>query len=822
MSIESNQVPSTTQEVGAEVLARQFSWWHPGRPWASPTAVNFQIRPGEKVLLAGPSGVGKSTLLHALAGVLDAADGSAQDGEVSGPSGDLWINGVPAADRATVTGLLQQDPESGIVLARVGDDVAFGPENLAVPVAEIWPRVDEALESVGLNVALDHNTDALSGGQQQRLALAAIMAMRPRLLLLDEPTANLDPEGVRTVRQAVEAVVEATGATLIVVEHRTENWTDLVDRVLVLGPGGVEADDSPQQIFGDPIRSESLQRQGVWVPDRAPVEAVVNPSEGSPLLTANGLRVSRRQPSSRALALRRRRVRAGGDVPERAVAGAPAAQAVDFTIRAGSATAITGVNGAGKSTLALTLAGLLIPSAGSVVAEPALAGQAPADPSAWSGPELVTRVGTVFQEPEHQFLTNSVRAELEEGPKRAGWESARIQATVDELLTRLKLTEVAEANPFTLSGGQKRRLSVGTVMAASPAVLILDEPTFGQDAQTWWAVVDLLAEQIRAGQAVVVVTHDQELIRALGATPLRVHPAHVDVGQGSQDADLGSVATEPEAKGPSRPRGGPEESVVERRGWLGGRDALTKLICALVLTVPLVISADPVTSALILAGELVALALAGQAPLRLLVTAWPILVAALLSGWATVLLAQNSGATLLAVGPVVISEGSLGAGAAIALRGLALALPGLALLLSTDPTDLADGLARTARLPARFVIAALVGLRLMTLMMRQWQVLVTARRARGAGASRNPHLVLREMGGRAFGLLVQALRRATRLAVTMEVRGFGAVVAARERTWARRLHRTRADACLLALSVVLAAGALLISHGLGTQRFIWQ
>ena len=263
-------------------------------------------------------------------------------------------------------------------------------------------------------------------------------------------------------------------------------------------------------------------------------------ARGTTLLSARDLAVSRSQPGRRALARRRRRAltawRRGETYPEPDVrpGAAPAAENITVDVRAGHALAVTGVNGAGKSTLALTLAGLLLPVRGTVRATAALATDAPADPSLWDGAELVSRVGTVFQHPEHQFLRPTVREELAFGPRqrrrRAGRRDARVTdamadadgARVAELLRRLRLEELAEANPFTLSGGQKRRLSVGTVLAASPRVLILDEPTFGQDARTWKELVDLLVEELDGGTAVVVVTHDRDLVAALGAHELRL------------------------------------------------------------------------------------------------------------------------------------------------------------------------------------------------------------------------------------------------------------------------------------------------------------
>ena len=256
---------------------------------------------------------------------------------------------------------------------------------------------------------------------------------------------------------------------------------------------------------------------------------------------------------------------------------------------------------------------------------------------------------------------------------------------------------------------------------------------------------------------------------------------------------------------------------ASRESLLGRSNAVVKLAGALLLTAVLVVSADPVTSGVVLLGEIVLLGLAGQRPLALLLRAWPVVLAALVSGWGTVLLAEDSGPVLLDLGLTELSAGSVAAGAAIAMRGLALALPGLIVVLSTDPTDLADGLAQTVRLPARFVLASLAALRLVGVMFTEWTTLAMARRARGAGTGRGPVGALREFGGQAFTLLVQSLRRATRLSVTMEARGFGAG----PRTWARVPSYSWRDAVVLAGCATAAVAGPVVSVLLGAHRFIW-
>ena len=504
----------------AAVRARGYGWRHAGRTTPALRDLDLDIAAGEKLLLLGASGAGKSTLLHALAGVLGEGSGPDATGE---EHGTLTIDGVHPLQSRGRAGLVLQDPDSQLVLSRVGDEVAFGAENLAVPRGEIWPRVHRSLDDVGLRLPLNHPTAALSGGQKQRLALASVLAMEPGLLLLDEPTANLDPEGVLEIRAAVERVHRRTGATLIVVEHRVAVWADVVDRVIVLAPeGGVLADGPPASVLNAPDTRERLARAGVWLPGLRPrisaraeqagraeraEPAVRSIESGTPLLTARNLAATRSRK------------------------GPPAVSGVDLELTAGRPLGITGPNGAGKSTLALTLGGLLPPAAGTLEAAPGLAGKAGRNPFRWKSTELVTRIGTVFQEPEHQFLTNSVRDELAFGPRRVGeLPDAGVQDVVEDLAERLRLTPLLAANPFTLSGGEKRRLSVATMIATRPRILLLDEPTFGQDANTWAELVDLLTGLNAAGCAVVSVTHDLEFLEALGGNILRVEAGAARTG----------------------------------------------------------------------------------------------------------------------------------------------------------------------------------------------------------------------------------------------------------------------------------------------------
>ena len=774
--------------AGARVCARGWGWRHAGRKNAALSGVDLDIAPGERVLVLGPSGSGKSTLMGGLAGLL----GGAEEGEATGT---LTVDGVAPAEARGRVGLLMQDPEAQVVLARVGDDVAFGMENLGVAREEIWPRVENSLEAVGLSVPLDHSTTELSGGQKQRLALASILAMGPGLLLLDEPTANLDPSGVAEVRAAVETVVERTGATVVVVEHRVDVWASLVDRVIVVADGAIAADGPLDEVLAQ--QGDALRERGIWLPGDD-VAAEVGPAPEVAPASSEGVQDGADNGAQTAAPIAR-----VTDLTIGYDAAAPVRSGIDLTIERGVSTCIVGANGAGKSTFALTLAGLLPPLEGAVEVE--TSDGTAGDPHEWSSKQLLGRLSMVFQEPEYQFLAATVAEELAIGPRAAGMTDEEIAPLVDEHLEALGLTKLARANPMTLSGGEKRRLSVATALISAPELLILDEPTFGQDRGTWLGLVRLLRAALERGVTLVSITHDPAFVAAMGQ---RV----VDLGQvgtrGATAADSDDEAGAASA-GNAHDRGAKSGA----RGLLARTNPVARVLALLVATTPLLITIDPVSAGVALALELALMPLSGVSARSFFMKATPLLVAAPLGALSMLLYASPGGNVYWQFGPAAISDHSIWLALGIGLRMCAIVMPAIALLDRIDPTDMGDGLAQILHLPARPVLAALAGARMTSLMAADWKALERARRARGVGDASRIRSFLRG----AFSLLVFALRRSGKLATTMEARGFGA---AGKRTWARVSRLRAADAVLMVVAVALPAIALAASIWAGTFALV--
>ncbi|WAA66650.1 ABC transporter ATP-binding protein [Microbacterium oxydans] len=528
------------------IRVRELSLTHADAAHPSPRDVTFDIHAGEVVLLLGPSGSGKSTLTLALNGLIPHALSASMDGTVE--AGGIDTASAQTATLSTHVAMVFQDPDAQIVTGTVYDEVAFGPENLLLPLDVVQSRVEEALRRVGLWERRDDNPDHLSGGGRQRLAIGCALAMGSPLIVLDEPTANLDPQGIDDVYAALADVVHAGDRAILLVEHNLDAAMAFVTRTIVLDREGRVAFDGPAaEVIRD--HADELLGMGVWLPGatlaalrlreqghafdvlpltpdelagalaRADVSSHSVPSDVSPhslrsdatfhsARSTTGVGASgdarslseersdetkRPEPIilARGLTVRRRRTEI--------------LHGIDLDLEPGSLTAIVGANGAGKTTLIQALAGVVPPPRGQVVVDGI-------DPGTASPRDLAARIGFVFQNPEHQFIAHTVFDELAHGLRLRRVPEDEIATRVDEMLARFGLEHKKDVHPFLLSGGEKRRLSVGTALITRPRVLALDEPTFGQDRARAAELLDLLAGLRSEGTTIVIVTHDLQLV----------------------------------------------------------------------------------------------------------------------------------------------------------------------------------------------------------------------------------------------------------------------------------------------------------------------
>ncbi len=512
---------------------------------AEPTlrGVNLSIERGELILLLGPSGAGKSTLALCLNGLIPQQIDGAMTGRILVDG--LDTQQVRVADLCQKVGLVFQDAESQLALLKVGDEVAFGPENLRLPPDEIGARVSDALAAVGLAGQEQREHSELSGGNKQRLALAAMLALRPALLVFDEPTANLDPASTSRFF-ALCGELRAAGATILIIEHKLDELIGLVDRVAVMNPGGaIEICATPAVVFGDPTVAARLEEYGIWLPQvtqlarRIPAlvasgcYAITIAEAVAPLValaqakgiclppTAIGEGVGQGEPlfaptdeqttvqaSSQRSAINVQRSALSTSNLSYCYPGRERVQAlreVSLEVGAGEFFAIVGPNGSGKSTLAAHLVGLIKPPRGSVRV-------LDRDVAALKGSEVAKLIGYVFQNPEHQFVARRVYDELAFGLRALKLDEGEVQRRVEAALTEFGLQGLGERNPFSLSQGQKRRLSVATMLVVGQQVLILDEPTFGQDEASAAALMQRLAALNLSGITILMITHDLRLV----------------------------------------------------------------------------------------------------------------------------------------------------------------------------------------------------------------------------------------------------------------------------------------------------------------------
>ncbi|UQA88382.1 ATP-binding cassette domain-containing protein [Gardnerella swidsinskii] len=868
----------------AELRFENWGYRHASRRAFAVRGLDLTIKAGQRVLLLGASGIGKSTILSGAAGLIGndfVAKNSAKsqqttlvedaDGGVS--EGCVLVDGVPVRRARGRVGLVLQDPDAQAIFQRLGDNVAFGPENMNVPRNEIWDRVRKSLKEVGLDgLQLHRSTSHLSGGQMQRLALAGALAMQPSVLLLDEPTANLDPDGTHQIVGAVRAVLDSTHATMVLVEHHAEPWIDMIDRVVVLGLENDEAangkaannetvhdddiarvassrtvivaDGTPDEVFN---RTDlDFEDLGIWLPERYKKNVKSSANESSVSNSSANAESSEKYYENCDPA------EGYGEVllftKDLAIShnSEPIARHINLEFKAGQITALVGANGAGKSTLSLTLAGLLPAVSGEVVASDALAqGANGTDPMKWKSPDLAKRISYVFQNPEHQFACGSVLDEVMLGPLRTGVSADEARAKAQELLKRFRLARYAKANPYTLSGGEKRRLTVAASLAAAPRVLILDEPTFGQDRKTWLQIIRLIASLRSEGVSIIVVTHDRELVEALGARLVELVPdvkaedaevsAAEAAGSGASAAEVGTAedveTKSSEAKSSealsattgatdisrikvSAVNNRDEEAKLSSKSpLLASINPVFRIFGAFAASIPLLFTLDCVSASVALLLEFVIFACIKLPPWRVIRLSWPVWVGAPTSALTVLLYGKSGGNTWFQWWLMHATDRSAMLAVATSLRILAIGVPSIVMVIGLDATDLADAFSQVLHLPDRFVYGGLAGIRLFGVLQDDWAALTASRRSRGLG---DEHRV-RAFFPQSFALLVLSIRRSTTLATAMEARGFGGVGA---RSHAR-VSRVRArDWWIFAVCAIVPSVAVVAALYFGTFAFL--
>lgn len=508
------------------LVLQDYSFWFKmkdGEPVDPPALrdVSFEIDLGSFVLVLGRSGAGKSTLALNMVGIYPDYFGGCNKGLmlVNHPERGL-INRreLDQGERFKLVNMLFQNPEDQIVTLTVEEEVGFALENYLFAPEEIHRRIDRGLDLVGLEGFRKRSTMALSGGEKQRVALAAMLALEPRVLILDEPTSNLDPAGTADVLATIDRIRSMVDLTVFVIEHEVDEVFDRVDQVLLVENQQVYGPYSPRK-FMDEQGLRVRDEMGLWIPQASEVALDLRqngmdlgevPLNGEELVRALS-QVDGHFPLIATGAREPETEREVGDLVIEvddvsfSYEDHKVLEGVSLTTHRGELLAIVGQNGSGKSTLATLLNGINKPDAGEVRVE----GKKTTD---YDFAHLVKRVAYIFQVPEKQFIRNTVFDEIAHGMRALGLEEAEVERRTMEFLESVRLAERKDASPYVLSHGQKRRLSVAAMVVGEPDVVVLDEPTFGQDYHQAKNLVQLLRGLADEGASVVFITHDMRLV----------------------------------------------------------------------------------------------------------------------------------------------------------------------------------------------------------------------------------------------------------------------------------------------------------------------
>lgn len=500
------------------ISIKNLSFTYSGRSEPTINQVNLTIQPATITVVVGASGSGKSTLCYTLNGAIPHLI----PGQLTGEITVFGLNTVTHSvyDLAQQVGLVFQDPETMFANLVVSDEIAFGPANLGWPKADILARVQEVIAYVGLQGLEEQYVWNLSGGQVQRLALASVLAMKPKVIILDEPTSNLDPDARQTVYLLIQRL-KSEGSAVVIVTKELDELLPATDQLVVVDQGQIVFSGPPRPVldqFGPQMR-----QLGIWLPEMVELgldlrEKIGRPDLSLPFTVDEAAHILqdydiRSEPTVdgffNPLQLQNALTVISAQHVTYSYPGATqaAVNGVSFEFQQGEMVAILGRNGAGKSTLAKLMMGLIKPTSGELTIVDMNVGQTPPQ-------VLANEIAFVFQNPEHQFVTDTVYDELAYSLIANRVPEAEIERRVNATLRLMDLEDVRHDHPFGLSAGKKRRLGVATMLIGQPRILVVDEPTYGQDRRMTDSLMQIMLRLQQAGTTVVMITHDMRLVES--------------------------------------------------------------------------------------------------------------------------------------------------------------------------------------------------------------------------------------------------------------------------------------------------------------------
>ena len=470
--------------------------------------IDLEVEPGQIVGVVGPNDAGKSTLCLVAAGLAPNVIGGRLVGTVEVDGAD--VRALRPFEVAQRVGILFQNPQTQLsgTTATVFEEVAFGPRNLGLPVDELVERVRWALAAVGIADLSERDPQRVSGGQAQLIALASVLALRPAVLVLDEPTSQLDPAGTRLVADRLRGIAMETGTAILIVEHKASVLARVASEVLALDTGRIVERGGVEVLSRASVNALGVQAPSATTIARAAADAgVADRLSGLDLVAieidsdagreAPGESSAKPGPASSTADLAIRCIGVGFTYPD----GTRALHDVALDVARGTSVAIVGQNGSGKSTLVRQFIGLLRPSAGEVVVNGRPVGRRHVA-------ELAAEVGLAFQNPDRQIFSSRARAEVEFGARNIGLRGAALDAAVRDALAAVGLADRAGANPYDLGYSRRKLLSLASILAMGTPILVLDEPTTGQDQRGIDRVAEIVSASRAAGRTVIAISHD--------------------------------------------------------------------------------------------------------------------------------------------------------------------------------------------------------------------------------------------------------------------------------------------------------------------------